>query len=169
MAAQWDLRLSTQGAVLNWIHLLEEEEEEEEEEKEEEEKDNDDGECGKDDDDHCDDDCDDENDDDEKLHLNLTESKIFLLLAIISDVNKLPPDQTDKDHDDDTDGTKKDIDDDPPMAIAIVAEENSNGFFKFSSPGGARLVKSFVALKRRNKLSIQSYSSSSSSSLPSSQ
>ena len=111
----------------------------------------------------------DENDDDEKLHLDLTESKIFLLLAIISDVNKLPPDQTDKDHDDDTDGTKKDIDDDPPMAIAIVAEENSNGFFKFSSPGGARLVKSFVALKRRNKLSIQSYSSSSSSSLPSSQ
>jgi len=79
LAAQWDLRLSTQGAVLDWKHL------------------------------------------------NLTESKIFLLLAIISDVNKLAP-----------------------VAITIIAEENSDSLFKLSAPGGARLVQGFVALHQLN-------------------
>ena len=58
-----------------------------------------------DDNDNDDHDLDDDDNDDEKLHLNLTESKIFLLLAIISDVNKLPPDQTSNDYDDDNSAT----------------------------------------------------------------
>jgi hypothetical protein len=57
------------------------------------------------------------------VNLNLAESKIFLLLPIISDVNKLAP-----------------------MAITIITEEDSDSFFKLSSPGCTWLVQSFVAL-----------------------
>ena len=114
-------------------------------------------------------DDDDRNDEEGGSYLNLAEPKVFLLLPVISDVNKLAPEREIFEllemkmtvtmtegssgkqpcckitrHESAT-GMKLTVDN-QPMTIAVVAKKNSNGLLKLSSPGGARLVQRLVSL-----------------------